>query len=481
MFGAIHIPGFYLQASLRYDAGLRGQPVAIVDESEKPARIVELTRAARRAGIRAGMTTTQGLARCPALEVRYRCPAGERMAAAALLQCAACSSPCIEATGDGLCTLDWKGLAPAARRENAQSLIHRLRGQELLAKIGIAATPGLALLAARNARPILEVNRIEELHALPIAALAPSPAFHHALRRLGIRRLRQFCELPPEGVAARFGREGLLQWRCIMGKSTRLLDLATPPEIFEEAAEFENEIELLEPLLFMVRRFLDRIAERLAAAYLVAAALELRIGFRAGPDAARAFPVPAPTRDVETLFRMLHTHLESFRSPHPIKSLHLAARPCKAVKEQLGLFETSLRDPNRFHQTLARLCALLGADRAGVPVKENSLRPDAFKPEPPAFPAAATPREPPSRGLALRRFRPPRPAHVFTVDHRPASLIIGALSAPLGESSGPWITSGEWWDCQAWERIEWEVESSDGRLYRLFQQGAAWYIDGVYD
>jgi protein ImuB len=481
MFSAIHVPGFYLQASLRYEPGLRDQPVAIVDEEEKLPRIVEFTRAARRAGIRAGMTSTQGLARCPALVVRYRSPEHERIAGAALLQCAASASPCIEATSGGICILDWKGLSPALFQKTAQSLIRQLRRQELIAKIGIAATPGLALLAARNARPILEALRPEDLHDLPISALASSPAFQGTLRRLGIRRLRQFCELPPEGIAARFGEEGLPHWRCVTGKSTRLLDLVTPPETFEEATEFENEIELLEPLLFMLRCFLDRIADRLAAAYLAAAALELRIGFASGPDYTRAFPIPSPTRDVETLFRMLFTHLESFQSPHPIKSLHVAARPCKAVKEQLGLFETTLRDPNQFHQTLARLSALVGADRAGVPVKENTLRPDSFRLQPPAFHAAPTPRKSAARGLALRRFRPPRPAHVFTLDHRPASLIIEDFSAPLGESSGPWITSGDWWDSQTWERAEWEVESSDGRLYRIFQQGENWYIDGIYD
>jgi len=485
MFAAIHIPGFYLQASLRYEPGLRAQPVAIVDEGAKAARIVQFTRAARRAGIREGMTSTQGLARCPGLQLRYRCPDHERMAAAALLQCAVCCSAYVEATGDGICTLDLKGLlkdGASGFQEIAQSLIRRLRRQELIAKIGIAATPGLALLAARNARPILHVTCLEDLHGLPIAALAPSPDLQRTLRRLGIRRLREFCELPPEGIAARLGEEGLLHWKCVMGKSTRLLKLAAPRETFEEATEFENEIELLEPLLFMIRRFLDRIADRLAAAYLVVGTLELRIGFTTGPDATRAFPVPAPTRDVETLFRMLFTHLEGFQSAHPIKSLHLAATPCKAVKDQLGLFEASLRDPNQFHQTLARLSALVGADRAGVPVKENTFRPDAFRLQPPAFHAATlSPGTSGSRGLALRRFRPPRPAHVFTMNHRPVSVVIEDFSAPLGESSGPWFSSGEWWDRHAWERTEWEVESSDGRLYRLFQQGNDWYIDGIYD
>jgi len=482
MFAVISIPGFYLQAALRYEPGLREEAVAIVDESAKPARVAQYTRAARRAGVREGMSSTQGLARCPALQVRYRAPEQERMAAAALLQCAGGTTPCIEATGDGVCTMDWKGLPAAAHEAAARGVIEQLRRQGLVAKVGIAATPPLALLAARNARPVLHVKSPADLHALPISALGPGAELLRTLRRLGVRRLRDFCELPPEGIAARFGHEGLVLWRCVMGRSTRLLQLVTPPVSYEEGTEFEHEIELLEPLLFMLRRFIDCLTERLAAAYLVAGALELRIGFTAGPEHARDFPVPSPTRDGEVLFRMVHTHLEGFQSPHPIKSLHLAARACKAVKEQLGLFETSLRDPNQFHETLARLSALVGADRAGAPVKENTHRPDAFRMQMPAFHAAGNaPKKNAARGLALRRFRPPRPAHVFTMNERPASVVIGDFSAPLGEAAGPWVVSGDWWDSHAWERAEWEVESADGRMYRIHREGEGWYIDGIYD
>jgi protein ImuB len=479
MFATIYIPGFYLQAALRYEPGLREEAVAIVDDGEKPARIVQFTRAARRAGVREGMTTTQGLARCPGLTVRYRSAEQERMAGAALLQCAGCASPCIEATGDGICTLDWKGMG--GLRKRARDLIEQLRGQGLIAKMGIAATPGLALLAARNGRPIFHVERLEELHGLAVSALGGSAEFCGMLRRLGIRKVGQFYELPAEGIAGRLGEEGLRHWECIAGKGTRLLKLVTAPECFEEGIEFENEIELLEPLLFMIRRFLECIAGRLEGAYLVAAALELRLGFTAGEDYARVFPIPSPTRDIETLFRMLFTHLEGFQSPHPITALHLAARPCKAVKEQLGLFETSLRDPNQFHQTLARLSALVGADRAGAPVKENTHRPDAFRMEAPAFGAGKARKVSKARGLALRRFRPPRRAHVLTVNERPASLVLEDFSAPLGEASGPWVASGEWWDREAWERTEWEVEGADGRLYRVYRDGAGWFLEGIYD
>lgn len=477
MFAVVYAPGFALQAALRYEPELRAQPVAMVEE--KPPLIFQITRAARQAGVRKGMTSSQGLARCPGLLVRPHAPEQEKMANAALWQCAAAVSPWLEATGDGMCTLDLKGRA--GREGWLERLAEQLRRQELEVKIGVAATPDLALLAAENARPFLELGGPETLCELPLSALQASPGLVRTLRELGIRQVGEFRALAPEEVAERFGEEGLAHWQKVAGKSTRLLRLMTPPETFVEGIEFEQEIELLEPLLFMARRFLERIADRLEAAYLVVQTLELRIGFTAGPAYERAFAVPSPTRNVETLFRMLMTHLENFRSGHPIQSLHLEAQPCRAVKEQLGLFETSLRDPNQFHQTLAQVSALLGAERVGSPVNENTFRADAFTLRVPLFRALPGGEAPEARGLSLRRFRPPRAAQVFTMNGRPVSLSLAEFTAPLGEASGPWMTSGEWWDAQAWAREEWDIEAADGNLYRVFQQGERWYLEGIYD
>ena len=163
---------------------------------------------------------------------------------------------------------------------------------------------------------------------------------------------------------------------------TRLLKLIRPPESFQESFEFEREIETAEPLLFMLRRFLEQLAVRLAAIYLVAKELTLRITFansrqvRHGTDSSdwrnepavagkqiyeRVFKIPQPTNDVDLLFRMLQTHLENFRSEHPIVAVALSAEPIKPAGEQFGFFETTLRNPHQLSETLARLTALLAA------------------------------------------------------------------------------------------------------------------------
>src|SRR6266481_8017395 len=202
------------------------------------------------------------------------------------------------------------------------------------------------------------------------------------LHKWGIHTLGQLAALNKEQLGARLGPEAIRLWEQANGQSSRVLKLARPPELFEENFEFENEIETAEPLLFMLRRFLEQLAVRLTAIYLVPKELTLRITFADKQFYKRVLKIPQPTNEVDLLFRMLQTHLENFRSEHPIVAVALSAEPIKPAGEQFGLFETTLRNPHQLSETLARLTALLGGDRIGTPVLEETHRPDAFRMEP---------------------------------------------------------------------------------------------------
>src|SRR4051794_28431287 len=99
------------------------------------------------------------------------------------------------------------------------------------------------------------------------------------LRRWGIESLGQFAALEKEAIAARLGPIGLELWERATGRKTRLLELVPICESFEESFEFETEIETSEPLLFMLRRFLQQFSVRLDALHLVASELQLEITF----------------------------------------------------------------------------------------------------------------------------------------------------------------------------------------------------------
>src|SRR6266536_1176837 len=221
-------------------------------------------------------------------------------------------------------------------------------------------------------------NREDEIHQIL-----------EILHKWGIHTLGQFVALDKEQLGARLGPEAIRMWERANGQSDRLLKLVQPPEWFAESFEFENEIETAEPLFFMLRRFLEQLAVRLSRIYFVAKELTLRITFTNKQQYERCFKIPQPTNDVDLLFRMLQTHLENFKSEYPIVAVALSAQPIKPAREQFGLFETTLRNPHQLSETLARLSALLGADRVGTPVLEETHRPDAFRMEPFAWEVGA--------------------------------------------------------------------------------------------
>src|SRR6266487_3737623 len=245
------------------------------------------------------------------------------------------------------------------------------------------------------------------------------------LHKWGIHTLGQLAALDKEQLGARLGLEAIRMWERANGQSDRLLKLVQPPEWFAESFEFENEIETAEPLFFMLRRFLEQLAVRLGGIYFVAKELTLRITFTNKQQYERCFKIPQPTNDVDLLFRMLQTHLENFKSEHPIVAVALNVQPIKPAKEQFGLFEITLRNPHQLSETLARLIALLGADRVGTPVLEETHQPDAFHMEPFAWQVGAIalnrPKaiEPTFRP-ALRRFRPNVSASVFLGEDKSA-------------------------------------------------------------
>ena len=309
------------------------------------------------------------------------------------------------------------------------------------------------------------------------------------LHKWGIHTLGQLAALDKEDLRNRLGSEAVRLWERANGTATRLLKFVRPPESFEESFEFENEIETAEPLLFMLRRFLEQLAVRLNAIYLVAKELTISITFANKESYQRVFKIPQPTNDVDLLYRMLQTHLENFRSEHPIAAVALTAQPIRPVSQQFGLFQTALRNPHQLYETLARLIALVGADRVGTPVLDETHRPDAFRMEPFSWAVeSAVPSGQSFHALrtahttaALRRFRPAAPAAVL-LDR---NLLVHVRSADIGgeviEQRGPYFLSGNWWGEKLWARGEWDLQLANGEVIRAHESDETWNVDGIYD
>ncbi len=487
MFAVIFIHDFALQAQLRHEPELRDRPLALIEDGPLASKVhvLQASAVAQAAGVFPGMTPPQAQARCAGVIFRKRSPPQERIGAEILLQAAQSVSPEIEATGEGIVTANLHAVREPDWPALAAGLVEKLAPFHLRAQAGVAESPDLALLVAQSAAPWRVIGRdLTPLHALRAKVLPFSVQTLAILRKWGVRTVGEFLALPKDQLAARLGAEAVRCWELAANRRTRLLRLVRVEEVFAEAMEFEHGIETLEPLLFVLRRFLDQLALRLDAAHRVAHALHFRLGFADGGGHARTFAIPSPTRDAATLFRLLHTSLENFTAAAPIVALGLRVEAGRAVADQFELFDHALRDPNRFFETLGKLTALLGEGCVGRPVRTPGFRPDglAVQPISPREKSVALlPAGAPRIGLALCRYRPPLAAVVEVRSRQPVHVRTVEFAGAVTDVRGFWHTSGEWWREDPWDRLEWDVQLESGALYRVFRERGEWFVEGVYD
>ena len=443
-------------------------------------------------------------------------------------------------------TAPWSSVQIDRIKQWGVTLLEQLAAIGLRAHIGIAQNPDLALLAAQSLTCHALVNRAqassgkwnrgslttsspaaldlrksirfvadssEFLAELPLETLSPSAQTLTVLHSWGIALLGEFTRLRRSDIVARLGVEGGELWDRANGKTNRLLKLVRAPERYEEAFDFEHEIDTAQPLLFLLRRFVDQLSARLNVTGLVAAEMVLSLPLNNGTRYERTFKIPSPSSNPEILFRILDTHFEGLRLEFPPTGVRLSITPIKPEHQQFRLFENAMRDPNRFAETLARIMSLVGSGNVGIPDMKATHLPDQFTLRTPNFagepdggfgnsgkkpltqqrvgsrdeqPSSVIGERSPAGnesqvGLPLRRFRPPLDAKVHVDHERPSYIVSEKAHGSVVDVLGPYRLSGNWWEENAWTVEEWDVEMTDGGIYRLSKHGDGWKVEGCYD
>jgi protein ImuB len=172
------------------------------------------------------------------------------------------------------------------------------------------------------------------------------------------------------------------------------------------------------------------------------------------------------------------------RLEHQPIGVRLRAEPVIGESSQARLFESALRDPNRFGETLGRIAALVGSEKVGVVQLADTHEPDRFQLAPPQFEKVREVRESerPGQplGLPLQRFRPASPAQVNLNRGIPVWFSSPHAQGEVIGVAGPYRGSGSWWDRGRWSMEEWDIELDSGALYRIAKHPAGWFVEGCY-
>jgi protein ImuB len=214
--------------------------------------------------------------------------------------------------------------------------------------------------------------------------------------------------------------------------------------------------------------------------------------------------LPVPTRDSKLLLKLLRLRLQTHPPGAPIQKIQMSAQSSLARVTQGSLFIPTAPDPDKLELTIARIAAVVGEGNVGAPQLVDSHRPDAFRVRAFSTAAAASsgsnscskskqainPQPFSAPAIALHAFRPPVPARVQLQGSKPVSVFFQGRSGKVMHASGPWRTSGDWWETRPWQEDAWDLEivfSGESlpaqSFYRFSYDGLLdkWFVRGIYD
>jgi protein ImuB len=484
------VPDLAVAAACRADPDLAGVPLALCEGNGPHAPVVAASAAARARGVRPGrMSLAQARALAADLVCRARDASTERSAVLALADVAASVASRVETMADGSVFLDASGAKHLVTSESglATALVTRAGRVGLAARVGVGGSMTVARLAALHAADGVEVVAAGAergfLAPLPLACLAPEATVMATLERWGVRTLGDLARLPIAEVATRLGPTGAALVRAARGEDERPLAPQPSGGPIEEALGLEWAIDNLEPLLFVLRGLVDRMVARVGLEGIGCTRLRLVLGLEDRSRDERTIVLAAPTRDLKTLLTCVRIELESRPPRAAVMRVAVSGVPEAVRAAQLGLFHPPGPSPERLATTLARLAALCGADRVGTPAPVDSYRPGAAAVVPFAPVRGTTPGNgTPNGRLVVRALRPPRAVEVFCDRDRPDFVRGDGLGGRVVGAAGPWRVAAEWWSEHAFARDYYDLELSDGGIYRCYrEQRGTWFVDGVYD
>ncbi len=533
-FACIHVPDFLVQSVARAEPALRNSALVLISGTPPLWTVVAANAAAFQAGIQLGMTKSQA-EEFPGVEIRQRSEAQEKATHAALLDVGWSVSPRVEDTAPDTIVVDLAGLASlfGAEEKIAQELAQRASRIGVTPRVGVASNIEAAIHAARGFPGITMIpagEECERLGGLPVHVISTGTEVLEIFERWGVDTLRALAALPVLQLSERLGQEGVRLHQLAQGAFQRSLILALPNLHFEEEMELEDSVEELEPLSFLLGRLLDQLCTRLEARALAVRAVHIRFdlepsfekdaalanGFReknAAKQYIKVLTLPVPVRDSKMLLKLLRLQLQADSPAAPIQKIVLGADAAPPRVVQNGLFVPCAPDPENLELTVARLAKLVGDSNVGAPELVDTHRSENFRVR--KFSAsrertrnrqkgdARLGREP-RRGTHRPRagFRTIRPAVAVTVEvreERPVRVYLQGMQGDVVVASGPWRSSGDWWQDDAWNQDEWDLTVdfgvSHGRrvqlvnswpqygVYRVYYDALrrSWFVRGFYD
>jgi protein ImuB len=461
-------------------------------------RLTAVDVAAAAEGVRAGQTATDATALFGGLRIVDADPAEDLRVLTRIADWFARFSPAVAVDPpDGL-LLDIEGCAHlwGGEAKMLQTIIMRLRADDIPAEAAIADTFGAAWALARHAPgAIIAGDATRALSPLPLAGLRIDEATQMRLMRLGLRTIGDVARLPRTGLRKRFGDALLVRLDHALGRESEAIAFRQTPPAWRERSVFPDGLVTAESLAAALDGLAARLCARLKTRALGARFFEARFHRLDGDMARRGVRLALPARDPRHLMKLFAPKLETLDPGFGVEAIVLAAyavAPLEAMQTDLaGDAQTVARaDLAPF---VDRLVNRLGADRVWRPAPFGSHLPErAVRP---AAPLAAVAPFPAQHLRPLRLFTHPEPIEVVAAlpDAPPRLFHWRGRAHAVAAAEGPERIAAEWWR-KSWDAVSaddvrdyYRVEDKEGFRFWLFRDGLyggeaapRWWMHGLF-
>lgn len=494
LYAAVHVAEFPAQAILRLRPDLQSAPSIILDGSPPQERVCALNSHARKRGVVQGLTRLE-VEELGNINILTRSAPTESSARTVLLESLSQFSPRIEETFAGnACAfaLDITGTERlfGPPEQIAQRLRDSLLAAGFRASISVSSNFHTARIKSEFSRGISVIptgSESKSLMQIPISALHLELDHYETFALWGIGTLGELAALPEEEMIPRFGQQSRTWLALSRGNAEHTFQPIEEKFELKEHIEFETHIEQLDSLLFIGANMINNLVARASCRALSLASIRIHMALEESRHHERLIQPAIPSNDRKFLLKLLQLEIAAHPPQAAVVSLTLTAEAGHSSKVQLGLFAPQTPEPSRLDVTLARLKAMVGADRVGAPVLLDTHRPGHFELHEFSVLDQNPPSSPTSTRTSLRRVRPPHPLNVRIQEGKPLSFRDGPALYQISMAYGPWHSSGCWWAVDRWDIEEWDImattstgESLSCLLVHDHLNGK-WLLDAYYD
>lgn len=478
-----------------HQPGAREIPFVVTRPSQGGPVILAANALAEIQGIFAGMSLTDARALLPSLQCFSEKPGlSEKLLRKMAEWCIRFSPTVAIDLPDGLlidasgCTHLWGGDS-----YYLTAIAQRFKARGYTARVGIADTVGAAWAITRFGHQLMihPQQQLEALLPLPPDALRLPGETISLLKKLGLKQIGSFINIPRVSLRRRFGELLLQRLDQALGQQEEWIEAVNPAESYSER------LPCLEPILtaggieYALNALLEKLCQRLLQEQKGLRQVRLKTYRIDGESGGLEIGTSRASRNPVHLFQLFGPRLQNIEPGMGIELFVLEALKIEdlfAVQEKIWENTGGLKD-RRLAELIDRLSNRMG--RAAV---RRYLPDEHYWPERSVKPAASLEEEP----TISWRTDQPRPLQLLPVpepievtapipDYPPMLFRHRGKLHKISRADGPERIEQEWWLQEGEHRDYYRVEDDQGCRYWVFRSGhytgdrsQQWFLHGFF-